>query len=79
MKEEINDFFNKQSVKVKKKIRSMAVNKAEENCIKYGTKIDELSLDEWKKIVAQEEEEIIKRAWRFGGIGAIAFGFMPWW
>lgn len=79
MKDEINDFFNKQSNKVKAKIRAMAVKKAEENCIKYGRKIEDFSLEEWKKLVADEEEELIKRAWRFGGVGAIAFGFMPWW
>ena len=69
MKEEISDFFNKQSNKVKAKIRAMAVKKAEENCIKYGRKIEDFSLEEWKKLVADEEEELIKRAWRFGGVG----------
>tara|TARA_Y100000992_G_scaffold277978_1_gene223186 strand:+ start:674 stop:913 length:240 start_codon:yes stop_codon:yes gene_type:complete len=79
MKKEISDFFNKQSIKAKKKIRAMAAKKAEENCIRYGRKIEDLSMQEWKKIVAEEEEELIKRAWKFGGMGAIAFGFMPWW
>ena len=79
MKEELSDFFNKQSDKVKAKIRAMAAKKAEENCIKYGRKIEDFSLEEWKKLVAEEEEELIKSAWRSGGVGAIAFGFMPWW
>jgi hypothetical protein len=79
MKKEISDFFNKQSIKAKTKIRAMAAKKAEENCIRYGRKIEDLSMQEWKKIVAEEEEELIKRAWKFGGMGAIAFGFMPWW
>ena len=79
MKKEISDFFIKQSIKAKTKIRAMAAKKAEENCIRYGRKIEDLSMQEWKKIVAEEEEELIKRAWKFGGMGAIAFGFMPWW
>ena len=79
MKEEVSNFFNKQSDKVKAKIRALAVKKAEENCIKYGRKIEDFSLDEWKKLVAEEEEELIKGMWKFGGVGAIAFGFMPWW
>ena len=79
MKKEISDFFNKQSIKAKTKIRAMAAKKAEENCIRYGRKIEDLSMQEWKKIVAEEEEELIKRAWKFGGMGAIAFGFMPCW
>ena len=79
MKEEISDFFNKQSNKLKAKIRATAVKKAEENCIKYGRKIEDFSLEEWKKLVAEEEEELIKGMWKFGGVGAIAFGFMPWW
>ena len=57
----------------------ISAKKAEENCIKYGRKIEDFSLEEWKKLVAEEEEELIKSAWRFGGVGAIAFGFMPWW
>ena len=56
----------------------MAAKKAEDNCIRYGRKIEDLTMDEWK-IVAEEEEELIKKAWKFGGFGAIAFGFMPWW
>lgn len=79
MKQDLKDFFNKQSNKVKAKIREEALKKAEENCIRYGKKIEEFTLDEWKKLVALEEEEVIKRVWKFGGIGAIAFGFMPWW
>ncbi len=79
MKKELSDFFSKQSYKVKARVRKEAVKKAEENCIKYGKKIEEFTLDEWKKLVALEEEELIKRIWKFGGIGAIAFGFMPWW
>ena len=79
MKEELSDFLSKQSTKVKAKIRALAMKRAEENCIRYGKKIEDFPLDEWKKIVAEEEEELIKRAWKFGGIGAIAFGFMPWW
>jgi hypothetical protein len=79
MKEDLSDFFSKQSTKVKAKIRALAVKKAEENCIRYGKRIEDIPLDEWKRIVAEEEEELIKRAWKFGGIGAVAFGFMPWW
>ena len=62
MKQDLKDFFNKQSNKVKAKIREEALKKAEENCIRYGKKIEEFTLDEWKKLVALEEEEVIKRA-----------------
>ena len=75
--EELSDFLSKQSTKVKAKIRALAMKRAEENCIRYGKKIEDFPLDEWKKIVAEEEEELIKglEIWR----NAIAFGFMPWW
>tara|TARA_Y100001935_G_scaffold183594_1_gene152219 strand:- start:2492 stop:2731 length:240 start_codon:yes stop_codon:yes gene_type:complete len=79
VKEELKDFFNKQSDKVKARVRKEAVKIAEENCIKYGKKIEEFTLEEWKELVAIEEEELIKRVWKFGGMSAIAFGFMPWW
>ena len=79
MKEQVEEFLSNQSKKVKAKIRTEAMKKAEENCIRYGKKIEDFTLEEWKKLVSEEEEEIIRRVWKFGSIGAIAFGFMPWW
>tara|TARA_Y100000591_G_C21577732_1_gene566655 strand:+ start:206 stop:445 length:240 start_codon:yes stop_codon:yes gene_type:complete len=79
MKQKIQDFLNNQSYKVKQKIRSEAVRNAKENCIRYGKSSEEYTQDQWMKIVSEEEEKIIEKAWKFGGIGAIAFGFMPWW
>ena len=43
MKQDLKDFFNKQSNKVKAKIREEALKKAEENCIRYGKKIEEFT------------------------------------
>ena len=44
MQKEISDFFEKQSTKAKTKIRAMAAKKAEENCIRYGRKIEDLTI-----------------------------------
>ena len=54
------------------------MKKAEENCIRYG-KNRGFYIRGVEEACIEEEEEIIKRAWKFGGISAIAFGFMPWW
>ncbi len=79
MKTALINFLKKQSKEMKSKVRSKAMRLAEENCIKYGKKVEDLSLQEWKGLVAMEEEKIVKKTLKYSGVGTILFGFMPWW
>ena len=54
MKTALINFLKKQSKEMKIKIRSKAMRLAEENCTKYGKKVEDLSLQEWKGLVAME-------------------------
>ena len=55
MKEKVQEFFSKQSKKVKQKIRDKAIENAKETSIRYGKKVEDFSHEEWRKIVKEEE------------------------
>ncbi|URQ64108.1 hypothetical protein M9B42_04905 [SAR86 cluster bacterium] len=79
MKEKVQEFFSKQSKKVKQKIRDKAIENAKETSIRYGKKVEDFSHEEWRKIVKEEEEKLVERMWKTGGLGMVLMGFMPWW
>ena len=79
MKDKINQFLAKQSKAWKQKIRIKAAAAAKENVVRFGRNINDYTQYEWMQIVKKEEDLIIKHTLKNGGIGAIIFGFAPWW
>lgn len=70
-------FFNK--IRIKQKIRNLAVDEAERNLIKYGKDINDLSLEQWMSLVADEEDKIKKAYAKNIGSGLlISLGISPW-
>ena len=53
--EAIEKFINKQSIKIKQRIRDKAIKNAERNLILAGRKLNDLTPEEWEFIVAEEE------------------------
>ena len=56
--EKVEEFINKQTDKVKQRVRNKAIKKAETQMILSGKKSDELSLEDWEHIVAEQEKEV---------------------
>ena len=56
-----------------------AIENAKETSIRYGKKVEDFSHEEWRKIVKEEEEKLVERMWKTGGLGMVLMGFMPWW
>ena len=54
----LEDFINAQSLKVRQRVRNKAIKKAETNLIYNGTKQEDLSLEDWENVVAEEEKAI---------------------
>ena len=63
----IESFINKQTNKVKQKVRNRAVKNAETALIYAGRKLHDLSPEEWEHIVAEEEIAVWEK-YKKGGI-----------
>ena len=56
--EKVEEFINKQTDKVKQRVRNKAIKQAETQMIVAGKKLDELSLEDWEHVVAEQEKEV---------------------
>ena len=66
----IENFINKQTNKVKQKVRNRAVKNAETALIYAGRKLHDLSPEEWEHIVAEEEIAVWEK-YKKGGIWSL--------
>ena len=60
MKKEVENFYTGLSSKVKLKIRKKAEANAIQQAIRYGKCADEYEKQEWRRILKEEENAIIK-------------------
>ncbi|MDG1142436.1 MAG: hypothetical protein P8N24_04340 [Hellea sp.] len=75
----LESFIEKQDIKIRQKVRNRAIHNSETNLIYAGRKLNELSVQEWEHIVADEEKAIWIKFMK-GGLGsilAIAFFGLP--
>ena len=56
--EKVEEFINKQTDKVKQRVRNKAIKQAETQMIVAGKKLDELSIEDWEHVVAEQEKEV---------------------
>ena len=75
----LESFINKQTNKVKQRVRNKAVKNAETALIFAGRKLHDLTPEEWEHIVAEEEIAVWEKYKQGGLISAfgIAFRGMP--
>ncbi len=79
--ENIESYINKQTNRVKQKVRNKAVKNAETALILAGRKLNDLTPEEWEHIVAEEEIAVWEKYKKGGLISAVAIFFwgIPWW
>ena len=68
--EKVEEFINKQTDKVKQRVRNKAIKQAETQMIVAGKKLDELSLEDWEHVVAEQEKEVWDKYTK-GGLWAV--------
>tara|TARA_B100001059_G_C17638920_1_gene478315 strand:- start:502 stop:747 length:246 start_codon:yes stop_codon:yes gene_type:complete len=73
--ETVEDFVKKQELKVRQKVRNRAVANAETSLILAGRKINELTVEEWEHLVADEEREVWEKYMKGGVVSMIAIAF----
>jgi hypothetical protein len=74
----IENYINKQTNKVKQRVRNKAVKNAETALIFAGRKLHDLTPEEWEHIVAEEEIAVWEKYKKGGLISAfIAFWGIP--
>ena len=73
--EAIENFINKQTNKVKQRIRNRAIKNAEKTLILAGRKLHDLTPEEWELIVAEEEILVWERYKKRGLISLIGLAF----
>ncbi len=73
--ENIESYINKQTNRVKQKVRNKAVKNAETALILAGRKLNDLTPDEWEHIVAEEEIAVWEKYKKGGLISAVALFF----
>jgi len=78
-KEKLEEWFSEKSLAFKQKIRDEAVKRAKQTLRKTGRKIDEISPSVYKEMISEEEEDLKRKAMRWGVASIIFGGFMPWW
>ena len=71
----IESFINKQTNKVKQKVRNKAVKNAETALIFAGRKLNDLTPQEWEHIVAEEEIAVWEKYKKGGLISLITLAF----
>ena len=74
--ENIESYINKQTNKVKQKVRNKAVKNAETALILAGRKLHDLTPEEWEHIVAEEEIAVWEKYKKGGLISAVAIFFL---
>jgi|TARA_B100000927_G_C16425352_1_gene453185 hypothetical protein len=72
----LESFINKQTNKVKQRVRNKAVKNAETALIYAGRKLHDLTPEEWEHIVA-EEEILVWEKYKKGGLISI-IGLSIW-
>ena len=73
--ENIESYINKQTNRVKQKVRNKAVKNAETALILAGRKLNDLTPEEWEHIVAEEEIAVWEKYKKGGLISAVALFF----
>ena len=73
--ENIESYINKQTNRVKQKVRNKAVKNAETALILAGRKLNDLTPEEWEHIVAEEEIAVWEKYKKGGLISALAIFF----
>ena len=73
--ETVEDFVKKQELKVRQKVRNRAVANAETSLILAGRKINELTVEEWEHLVAEEERGVWEKYMKGGIASMIAIAF----
>lgn len=73
--ENIESYINKQTNRVKQKVRDKAVKNAETALILAGRKLNDLTIEEWEHIVAEEEIAVWEKYKKGGLISAVALFF----
>ena len=71
----LESFINKQTNKVKQRVRNKAVKNAETALIFAGRKLHDLTTEEWEHIVAEEEIAVWEKYKKGGLISAIGIAF----
>ena len=71
----IESYVEKQTNKVKQKVRNKAVKNAETALILAGRKLNDLTPEEWEHIVAEEEIAVWEKYKKGGLISAVAIFF----
>tara|TARA_Y100000768_G_scaffold133023_1_gene98989 strand:- start:173 stop:418 length:246 start_codon:yes stop_codon:yes gene_type:complete len=71
----IESYIEKQTNKVKQKVRNKAVKNAETALILAGRKLNDLTPEEWEHIVAEEEIAVWEKYKKGGLISAVAIFF----
>ena len=71
----IESYIEKQTNKVKQKVRNKAVKNAETALIYAGRKLYDLTPEEWEHIVAEEEIAVWEKYKKGGLISAVAIFF----
>ena len=51
----LEEFIDGQTLKVRQKVRDKAIKKAESKLIYHRTKQEDLTLEEWEHVVAEEK------------------------
>tara|TARA_Y100000996_G_scaffold414313_1_gene404829 strand:+ start:915 stop:1160 length:246 start_codon:yes stop_codon:yes gene_type:complete len=71
----IESYIEKQTNKVKQRVRNKAVKNAETALIYAGRKLHDLTPEEWEHIVAEEEIAVWEKYKKGGLISAVAIFF----
>ena len=71
----IESYIEKQTNKVKQRVRNKAVKNAETALILAGRKLNDLTPEEWEHIVAEEEIAVWEKYKKGGLISAVAIFF----
>ena len=71
----IESYIEKQTNKVKQRVRNKAVKNAETALIYAGRKLHDLTPEEWEHIVAEEEIAVWEKNKKGGLISAVAIFF----
>ena len=73
--ENIESYINKQTNRVKQKVRNKAIKNAETALILAGRKLHDLTPEEWEHIVAEEEIAVWEKYKKGGLISVVALFF----
>ena len=75
VRKNLEEFIEGQTTKVRQKVRDKAVQKAESKLIYHGTKQDDLTLEDWEHVVAEEEKALWESYKKYPLWALIVLGF----